>query len=532
MTGECPEYNSLLQLTRATVSGGMDMEYRYTAGQNNGRIAQSKDWIAGEEVTYAYDSLQRLISAQTTGPEWGNSFSYDGFGNLTGKTVTKGSAPLLAQAYDPATNRPVGQSFDLNGNAQVGTWDIENRLVSQTLDGKAIQWGYDPDGKRVMRYETDTVGNPKWTFYLYGLSGEKLGSVVCTQAGYACARESANVYFGGKLVATMDAAGTYSGIVTDRLGSVRATKTGGTWTQTNYYAWGEEKSPVSADGKTKYATYTRDSTLAGQDYADQRYYSNVMGRFFSPDPAARRSSKQKEPASWNQYSYTAADPVNYSDPSGADGVYAGLPPYLYWGATGQAGQNCGDNWMFDSSLSGPCNCPDGVYGFDQATTAICIVPLAAIPVMAATTATQPTCDQLLSGQISTYLTSRGSPLAALADRFVADGRTSNVDPRFLVALSRAESTWGTNLTDKQGPYNAWSVSTHYGVGYSSFSEALDDVAKLLGTDPRYIRGNNITARGIYTVYNATFDDKYFQDTVVADMNKLFGNTDDVRFPCQ
>jgi hypothetical protein len=135
----------------------MDMEYRYTTGQNNGRITQSKDWISGEEVTYAYDSLQRLISAQAKEPrqswsgaftwpdswqplfsvelstcpasgeqwrlpaerhrsmtvaalfpEWGNAFSYDGFGNLTAKTVTKGSAPSLAQAYHPATNRPVG----------------------------------------------------------------------------------------------------------------------------------------------------------------------------------------------------------------------------------------------------------------------------------------------------------------------------------------------------------------------------------------------------------------------------------------
>jgi hypothetical protein len=55
----------------------MDMEYRYTAGQNNGRIAQSKDWISGEEVTYAYDSLQRLISAQAREPRqsWSGAFT-------------------------------------------------------------------------------------------------------------------------------------------------------------------------------------------------------------------------------------------------------------------------------------------------------------------------------------------------------------------------------------------------------------------------------------------------------------------------
>jgi hypothetical protein len=30
----------------------MDVQCRYTDGQNNGRIGQSKDWIPGEEVTY------------------------------------------------------------------------------------------------------------------------------------------------------------------------------------------------------------------------------------------------------------------------------------------------------------------------------------------------------------------------------------------------------------------------------------------------------------------------------------------------
>src|ERR1035441_7668214 len=65
---ETRTYNSLMQMTRQTAIvqpwgyGSltvMDMEYRYTAGQNNGRIAQSKDWVSGEEVSYTYDSLKR-----------------------------------------------------------------------------------------------------------------------------------------------------------------------------------------------------------------------------------------------------------------------------------------------------------------------------------------------------------------------------------------------------------------------------------------------------------------------------------------
>ena len=87
---ETRTYNSRLQLTRIT--GGANMEYRYSPTQNNGQITQQKDWNTGEEVTYTYDSLQRLIGAVTTDSSWGQSFTYDGFGNQTSASVTKGSA--------------------------------------------------------------------------------------------------------------------------------------------------------------------------------------------------------------------------------------------------------------------------------------------------------------------------------------------------------------------------------------------------------------------------------------------------------
>jgi YD repeat-containing protein len=96
----------------------MDHEYRFSATQNDGRLTQRKDWVSGEEIAYQYDSLNRLILAQTTGPEWGQSFGYDGFGNLLSQTVTKGSAPSLSVTVNPATNRitNAGMSYDAKGN--------------------------------------------------------------------------------------------------------------------------------------------------------------------------------------------------------------------------------------------------------------------------------------------------------------------------------------------------------------------------------------------------------------------------------
>jgi YD repeat-containing protein len=173
-------HNSRLQLTAVG-----SMEYRYSPNQNNGQITQQKDWSSGEEVTYAYDSLQRLISAVTTDsptvPQWGQSFTYDGFGNRTSATVTKRSAPHGNWSYDPATNRG-GGTFDANGNMTSGAnltglvYDVENRLVSVPTYNQngagSEQYAYDPGNKRIYKRTMDGTEE----LYFYGISGQKLGT--------------------------------------------------------------------------------------------------------------------------------------------------------------------------------------------------------------------------------------------------------------------------------------------------------------------------------------------------------------------
>jgi RHS repeat-associated protein len=71
---------------------------------------------------------------------------------------------------------------------------------------------------------------------------------------------------------------------------------------------------ATANDMEKYATYTRD-TLTGLDYAVNRYYSSIWGRFLSPDPYAG-SARLSNPQSWNRYGYVSGDPVSGNDPSG------------------------------------------------------------------------------------------------------------------------------------------------------------------------------------------------------------------------
>ena len=55
-------------------------------------------------------------------------------------------------------------------------------------------------------------------------------------------------------------------------------------------------------------------------------------------------------------------------------------------------------------------------------------------------------------QIDDYLRDKGSPLAGQGEAFVNSGRTHNVDPRLLVAIAGAETTFGLNTCAE---YNAW-----------------------------------------------------------------------------
>ncbi|MBL0156992.1 MAG: RHS repeat protein [Bryobacterales bacterium] len=103
------EYNVLGQLTKQA-GLGRTVEYSYSATANDGRITKRKE-LSGDEVDYLYDSLGRLVSAATPGnlsSDWGLSFSYDGFGNKTQQSVTKGTGPVHSYPVDPA-DEPAGR---------------------------------------------------------------------------------------------------------------------------------------------------------------------------------------------------------------------------------------------------------------------------------------------------------------------------------------------------------------------------------------------------------------------------------------
>jgi RHS repeat-associated protein len=260
--------------------------------------------------------VNRLLTATATSYAWGQSYSYDGFGNLTGQTVTYGSAPSYSVTPDPATNHV--SSADANGNSTTVTvsgtslpasYDVANRMVFIGY-GNTIAYSYAPGNKRVWRglWTSGSLTTDELTYW--SVSGQKLGTYTITvNAGsgstapsFTLTQTGTNYYFGRKLIKN---AGGYVGA--DRLGSIG-----------KFYPYGQEKPSATTNGTEKFTGYFRDAET-GLDYADQRFHNPGTGRFLTPDPYRALSTgaaNPSNPGSWNKYAYVLGDPINFIDRRG------------------------------------------------------------------------------------------------------------------------------------------------------------------------------------------------------------------------
>lgn len=260
--------------------------------------AGTNDYFTGsiDEVRVYNQALSAADVNTLAAITWGQTYTYDGFGNLTDQNVTGGSAPAYHVVVDPATNR-VGTT-DANGNTTAYIFDVENRMVSDPFQN--WRYSYAPGNKRVWRgvWTSGALTTDEVTFW--SVTGQKLATYQLTVNGtqLQATPTGTNYYLGGKLV--QKAAGY---VAADRLGSVG-----------RFYPYGQEKPSATTNGTEKFATYFRDAET-GLDYAQNRYHNPGTGRFMTPDPYMA-SGGPANPASWNRYAYVGGDPVNLFDPYG------------------------------------------------------------------------------------------------------------------------------------------------------------------------------------------------------------------------
>jgi RHS repeat-associated protein len=290
------------------------------------------------------------------------------------------------------------------------------------------------------------------------------------------------VYFKGRLL--MSALGGY--MSADRVGSVG--------TGSAYFPYGEEKgSPPTPTGIERFATYYRD--FVGQDYADQRYYNSIGGRFLTPDPLFMSAANKKDPGSWNRYVYAGDDPVNRNDPSGLGS----------WMSTGQ--------WTIPGSPPGFCGGGgDPSLAFLPAEVAGWMCP-AFVPVAivtATSSAPQPQCP--LEAPTGNYTVAAGV-VALFAPDMVA-----KIDAAFYVlnqegivpTITSGFRTAAGQLAQQGSPYGAAQVSWH------QVGEAIDISSKVSSSTFQEIV-TEMTADPVALTWGGTFNHKdpvHFQNAPV------------------
>jgi RHS repeat-associated protein len=281
---------------------------------------------------------------------WNETFSYDGFGNLTGKTL---NGTLQSIPVSGLTNQLASATYDSNGNMTSGSgatiaYNEDNRMSSAVeTSGGAEYYYYTPDGKRFWRQ----MANGDTQYTLYGAYGEQLGTW-----GFYPQDRAVSVNFGGRRIwqgASYNSAnGSAGAIFPDRTGSNRYNDAANS--TMSFYPYGDEITS-SAPDQLKFATYTRDS-YTGFDYADQRFYASSYGRFNTPDPS-NTSNALTLPGNWNLYAYVGGDPVNKNDPRGLCSPQDDPPCYS---VTGYGSPFEGSPGVTDSGgIQSPWNDPTG-----------------------------------------------------------------------------------------------------------------------------------------------------------------------------
>jgi RHS repeat-associated protein len=301
-------YDSLSRLSAVTVrdsTGAVAATYTYTRDNFGNRTRLS---LSDGAVTYGFDSLNRLISEQSSSASLGvyqRTWSYDAVGNRQDPGSSFG-----------ADNRLLQWTHDANGNVLTANgatfnYDSLNRLVSYQKASATATYSYDYRGRRVSK----TVGGTTRQ-YLY--DGEDIAVV------YLGGVQTARYTFGGRsdeplMVST---GGSTYFFHTDDLGSVVAISdaSGKIVQRYGYDAWGnlqQSSGSFAASGTGLVNTFT----FTGREYDDEsslyyyraRTYNPAAGRFLQKDALQGRST---DPATQNLYTYVLNNPTRYTDPSG------------------------------------------------------------------------------------------------------------------------------------------------------------------------------------------------------------------------
>lgn len=335
---------------------------------NNGNlmaqtISDGASWSASQ--SYAYDKLDRLLSAEETGTAntWKETFEYDRWGNrwvdpATAKTYgisLDGNTPQTSNWFTTKNrlNLPAG-SFDMAGNQTrqnpyTMTYDAESRLTNVTSPGSGpASYNYDGEGHRIKK-----VTGGLTTYYVYDAKGQvaaeyEQGTPSVTPPAPYCSTCYLFADHLGSTRAVWDSTGVRARfdylpfgepIQADRNGRTSAACVPGvancyvsSGNVTEKFTGKERDAETGLDffggkltdpnGDTQGQMPSQENSGSsnlppGLRFGDfiSRYYSSAQERFTSPDFPLLDQSVES-PQSWNLFSYVMNNPLTFFDPNG------------------------------------------------------------------------------------------------------------------------------------------------------------------------------------------------------------------------
>ncbi|MBV8207818.1 MAG: RHS repeat-associated core domain-containing protein, partial [Acidobacteria bacterium] len=187
-------------------------------------------------------------------------------------------------------------------------FDAENRIASSFNGTSTTSYTYNGDGERVKKSSGTLYWGPEPL-----AESDASGNIT---AEY--------IFLNGRRIARRDTSGAVHYYFEDHLGSTSVTTSasGAIENDSDFYPFGGERVVVTDSANHyKFTGKERDGE-SQNDYFGARYYASAIGRFMSPDWAARPTAVPYavfgDPQSLNLYGYVRNDPVTNADPDGHD----------------------------------------------------------------------------------------------------------------------------------------------------------------------------------------------------------------------
>ena len=266
----------------------------------------------------SHRSQPQANSVATSGTNcWGEVYTTDAWGNLYNRSGVSGMGTCTTEQLSltaTSQNHLSGLSYDIAGNVLTDgsgaavTYDAESRVITDA----GYTYSYDAQGVR-----TEKAAGSTGTMYWPGAAG------VLAETNLAGSINEEYVFFNGERIARIDRpSGAVHYYFSDHLQSLDVITDSSANVQERcfYYPYGGQLTCTGSDtNHYKFTGKERDSE-SGDDYFGARYYTSSIGRFLTPDWAARPTAVPYalygDPQSLNLYTYVRNDPVSQADADG------------------------------------------------------------------------------------------------------------------------------------------------------------------------------------------------------------------------